>query len=133
MQCDNLINTLAPCLVQAGWNGDLANFISILLGVVLVATFPLLVTILLIWFERKFAARIQDRLGPNRVGPWGLLQPFADVIKLLGKEDITPAGADKWVYNVAPVMMVMSVLLIWAVIPFTPIHYGMDLEIGALY
>ena len=94
MQCDNLINTLAPCLVQAGWNGDLANFISILLGVVLVATFPLLITILLIWFERKFAARIQDRLGPNRVGPWGLLQPFADVIKLLGKEDITPSGAD---------------------------------------
>ncbi len=133
MQCDNIINTLAPCLVQAGWNGDLANFISILLGVVLVATFPLLITILLIWFERKFAARVQDRSGPNRVGPWGLLQPFADVIKLLGKEDITPAGADKWVYNVAPVMMVMSVLLIWAVIPLTPIHYGMDLEIGALY
>jgi NADH-quinone oxidoreductase subunit H len=91
------------------------------------------VTIALIWFERKFAARIQDRLGPNRVGPFGLLQPFADVIKLLGKEDITPAGADKVIYNVAPVMMVMSVLLIWAVVPLSPIHVGMDLEIGALY
>ncbi|MCU0481283.1 MAG: NADH-quinone oxidoreductase subunit NuoH [Anaerolineae bacterium] len=133
MQCDNIINTLAPCLVQSGWNGDLANFISIFLGVVLVATFPLLVTIGLIWFERKFAARIQDRMGPNRVGPFGLLQPFADVIKLLGKENITPAGADKVIYNIAPPLMVMSVLLIWAVIPLTPIHVGMDLEIGALY
>lgn len=133
MQCDNIINTLAPCLVQSGLNGDLANFISIFLGVVVVATFPLLVTILLIWFERKFAARIQDRMGPNRVGPFGLLQPFADVIKLLGKENITPAGADKVIYNIAPPLMVMSVLLIWAVIPLTPIHVGMDLEIGALY
>ncbi len=133
MQCDNIINTLAPCLVQSGWNGDLANFASIFLGVIILATFPLLVTIVLIWFERKFAARIQDRLGPNRVGPFGLLQPFADVIKLLGKEDITPAGADKLIYNIAPVMMVMSVLLIWAVVPLSPIHVGMDLEIGALY
>lgn len=133
MQCDNIINTLAPCLVQSGWNGDLANFISIFLGVVIVATFPLLVTILLIWFERKFAARIQDRMGPNRVGPFGLLQPFADVIKLLGKENITPAGADKVIYNIAPAMMVMAVLLIWAVIPLSPIHVGVDLEIGALY
>lgn len=54
MQCDNIITTLAPCLVQAGMNVDLANFISIFLGVVIVATFPLLVTIGLIWFERKF-------------------------------------------------------------------------------
>jgi len=133
MQCDNIINTLAPCLVKSGWNGDLANFISIFLGVVIVATFPLLVTIALIWFERKFAARIQDRMGPNRVGPFGLLQPFADVIKLLGKENITPAGADKVIYNIAPPMMVMAVLLIWAVIPLSPIHVGVDLEIGALY
>lgn len=133
MQCDNIITTLAPCLVQAGMNADLANFISILLGVVIIATFPLLVTIGLIWFERKFAARVQDRMGPNRVGPFGLLQPFADVIKLLGKEDITPAGADKVIYNIAPVMMVMSVLMIWAVIPLSPVHYGVDLEIGALY
>lgn len=67
------------------------------------------------------------------MGPFGLLQPFADVIKLLGKEDITPAGADKVIYNIAPVMMVMSVLMIWAVIPLSPVHYGVDLEIGALY
>ena len=133
MECSNIISTFEPCLVSAGWNADVAAFVAILLGVVLVASFPLLVAILLIWIERKFAARIQDRIGPNRVGPFGLLQPFADVVKLLGKEDITPAGADKVIYNMSPVVSVMAVLLIWAVIPFTPVNVGVDLEIGALY
>ncbi|PJF21073.1 MAG: NADH-quinone oxidoreductase subunit NuoH [Phototrophicales bacterium] len=134
MECRDIINTFAPCLSDTlGVSTDLANFLSITLGVLIVATFPLLVTILLIWVERKFAARVQDRIGPNRVGPFGLFQPFADVIKLLGKEDITPAGADKWIYNASPVVMVMAVLLIWAVIPLTPVHVGVDLEIGALY
>ncbi|MEQ8672271.1 MAG: NADH-quinone oxidoreductase subunit NuoH [Aggregatilineales bacterium] len=133
MECSNIISTFEPCLVSAGWNADIAALVAILLGVVLVASFPLLVAILLIWIERKFAARIQDRIGPNRVGPFGLLQPFADVVKLLGKEDITPAGADKVIYNMSPVVSVMAVLLIWAVIPFTPVNVGVDLEIGALY
>ncbi len=132
-ECVNIFNTLAPCLVDGGMDRGLADFISIFLGVILVATFPLLVTILLIWVERKFAARIQDRVGPNRVGPAGLLQPLADVVKLLGKEDIIPAGADKPIFNAAPALSVMAVLLIWVVIPFTPYHVGVDLEIGALY
>lgn len=127
------INNLTLCLRQGGMNPGLAEFISIFLGVVMVATFPLLVTILLIWVERKVAARIADRIGPNRVGPFGLLQPLADVVKLLSKENITPTGADKPLYNIAPPMMVAAVLLIWAVIPLTPYHYGVDLEIGALY
>jgi NADH-quinone oxidoreductase subunit H len=127
------INNLTLCLRQGGMNPGLAEFVSIFLGVVLVATFPLLVTILLIWVERKVAARIADRIGPNRVGPFGLLQPIADVVKLLSKENITPTGADKPLYNIAPPMMVAAVLLIWAVIPLTPYHYGVDLDIGALY
>ena len=130
---NDCINDVPGCLGDSGLNEDMAAFISIFLGVILVASFPLLVAILLIWIERKFAARIQDRIGPNRVGPFGLIQPLADVVKLLGKEDIVPAGADKWIFNAAPVVMVMSVLLIWAVIPFTPAHVGIDLEIGALY
>lgn len=133
MECNNIISTFQACTIEAGWDPGLAQFVAILLGVTLVASFPLLVAILLIWIERKFAARVQDRIGPNRVGPFGLLQPFADVVKLLGKEDITPAGADKWIYNAAPVVSVMAVLLIWAVIPFTPVNVGVDLEIGALY
>jgi NADH-quinone oxidoreductase subunit H len=100
MDCIDPINTLAPCLVQLGWNRDLANLISLLLGVVIVATVPLITVILLIWVERKFAARVQDRIGPNRVGPFGLLQSVADAVKMLSKEDITPTGADRFLYNV---------------------------------
>jgi NADH-quinone oxidoreductase subunit H len=132
-QCIDIINTLAPCLTIAGWDTGLAHFVQILLGVVLVTLAPLIIVILLIWVERKFAARIQDRIGPNRVGPWGLLQTVADALKLITKEDITPAGADRVIFNVAPVVAVVSVILIWAVMPLSPIHIGVDLEIGALY
>ena len=102
--CVDFINTLAPCLVRAGWHGDIANLLSLLLGVVIVATVPLLTVILLIWIERKFAARIQDRIGPNRVGPYGLLQSLADALKMLTKEDITPTGADRVLFNLAPII-----------------------------
>ncbi len=133
MECVDFINTLAPCLVQAGWNPDLANLASVLLGVVIVATVPLVTVIFLIWVERKFAARIQDRIGPNRVGPYGLLQSVADALKMLTKEDITPTGADRFLYNLAPLITFASVILLWAIIPFTPLHIGADLSIGILY
>jgi NADH-quinone oxidoreductase subunit H len=132
-QCVDIINTLAACMIASGTDPNLANLISTLLGVVLVATLPLLTVILLIWVERKFAARIQDRLGPNRVGPFGLLQSVADALKMLTKEDITPAGADRFIYNLAPIIAFAVVVLIWAVIPFTPLHVGSDLSIGILY
>jgi NADH-quinone oxidoreductase subunit H len=127
------INNFVRCLTQAGMNQDLANLISLLLGVVLVATVPLVTVIFLIYVERKVAARVQDRLGPNRVGPFGLLQSVADAVKLLTKEDITPLGADKFIYNLAPIIAFAAVVLIWAVIPFTPLHVGADLSIGLLY
>src|SRR5690606_25078139 len=117
----------------SGADPGLAQFLSILLGVVLVAMGPLVIVIFLIWVERKYAARVQDRLGPNRVGPFGLLQTFADALKLITKEDITPAGADKLLYNLAPIISVVSVILIWAVVPISPLHIGADLSIGALY
>jgi len=131
--CINVIETLAPCLTQYGTDPALAQFLSILLGVVLVTLLPLVLVILLIWVERKVAARVQDRIGPNRVGPLGLLQNVADALKLITKEDITPAGADRVVYNLAPIVAILSVILIWAVIPFSPVHIGVDLDIGVLY
>ena len=131
--CVDVINTLVPCLVRAGWNVEVATLLSLLLGVVIVATVPLLTVILLIWIERKFAARIQDRIGPNRVGPYGLLQSVADALKMLTKEDITPTGADRVLFNLAPIITFATVVLIWAIIPFTPLHIGSDLSIGILY
>jgi NADH-quinone oxidoreductase subunit H len=127
------INNVLRCLLDAGWNPGLAALITNLVGVVLVATMPLITVILLIWVERKIAARVQDRLGPNRVGPFGLLQTVADALKMLTKEDITPVGADKFIYNLAPIIAFAAVVLMWAVVPFTPLHIGSDLSIGLLY
>ncbi len=131
--CINIVETLANCLVSSGVAPGLASFIQTLLGVLLVSAFPLVLVIFLIWVERKVAARVQDRVGPNRVGPYGLLQTLADAVKLILKEDITPAGADRLIYNAAPIVAVLSVLLIWAVVPFSPVHIGADLGIGLLY
>lgn len=69
------------------------------------------------WIERRFVARIQVRLGPNRAGPFGLLQPVADGIKLLFKEDVVPDGADKPVYNLAPALSMIVAIIAFAVIP----------------
>ncbi|NDJ60997.1 MAG: NADH-quinone oxidoreductase subunit NuoH [Chloroflexi bacterium] len=132
-QCINVIETLAPCLVASGTDPGLAQFISILLGVLLVTIFPLGGVIIFIWIERKIAARVQDRVGPNRVGPYGLFQNVADALKLITKEDITPAAADRLIYNFAPIVATLSVIMIWAVIPFSPVHIGVDLSIGVLY
>ncbi|MEK6256563.1 MAG: NADH-quinone oxidoreductase subunit NuoH [Chloroflexota bacterium] len=109
------------------------GFIIDLIGVAIVATFGLLLVIPLTWLERKVAARFQDRIGPNRAGPYGLLQSFADMIKMITKEDITPAGADKVAYNIAPILSVVSVILIWAVIPFSSTWFGTDINVGVLY
>jgi len=130
---DEICSGLCTVMVEAGANSGLAQFVSLLVGVLLVSGVPLLTVIVLIWVERKVAARIQDRIGPNRVGPVGLLQTIADLLKLLGKEDITPTAADRVLSNAAPLVSFASVVLIWAVIPFTPFHMGVDLEIGALY
>src|SRR5579864_4434761 len=74
----------------------------------------------LILLERKVAAWVQDRIGPNRVGPWGLLQPIADGIKFLLKEDIIPSHVDELFYLLAPSIAVSTALLAFAVVPFGP-------------
>jgi len=121
--------------VFAGWGmGDgLINVLLPLLGIVVMITLVMVLDIFLVWVERKVVARFQDRLGPNRIGPFGLFQPFADIIKLLIKEDITPNGADRLVYNMAPVLSLASVLLLWAILPLAPVILGVDLNVALLY
>jgi NADH-quinone oxidoreductase subunit H len=96
----------------------------------------------LVWFERKLVAHMQSRWGPTRVGPHGLLQPLADAIKLLTKEDFTPGGAFRVTYLLAPFLSFVVALLAFAVIPFGPVyHMGgwevplqiSDLNIGLLF
>ena len=79
--------------------------------------FPGLVAYM-VWAERKVAARFQDRIGPNRVGPLGLLQPIADALKLITKENIVPKAADRWVHLLAPLVLLVSAFLVLATIPF---------------
>ncbi len=122
-------------LTFTGWglSGAVANIIINLLGAVLLITAIMVLDIMLVWVERKVVARFQDRLGPNRVGPWGLFQPFPDIIKLVIKEDITPNGADKLVFNMAPILSLGSVIFLWAVVPLAANVYGADLNVGLLY
>jgi len=110
-----------------------ANILIGFLGVLLLISLLMVLDIFLVWVERKVVSRFQDRIGPNRVGPFGLIQPFADIIKLIIKEDTTPGGADKVVYNIAPMLSMMSVLILWAVVPLAPSILGVDLNIGVLY
>ena len=102
-----------------GWGAaeELTFFILQALGSVLVIILCFVIVIALIWVERKLAGRIQDRFGPNRAGPYGIFQSFADIIKIFTKEYITPEGAEKGLFNIAPVLAMASVLAIWAVFP----------------
>ena len=85
------------------------------------------------WLERKILAHMQVRLGPMRVGPHGLLQPIADAIKLLLKEDIMPAEADGFVFWMAPLFVVLAAFTVFIVVPFGPTHAVTDMNIGVLF
>ncbi|WP_372636326.1 NADH-quinone oxidoreductase subunit NuoH [Fodinibius sp.] len=86
-----------------------------------------------VYAERRVSAFIQNRLGPNRVGPYGLFQPFADVLKLLLKEDVTPERGFKTIHTIAPVIPVVTALMTVAVIPFGDGLYVTDINAGVLY
>jgi NADH-quinone oxidoreductase subunit H len=100
---------------------------------VIIVVFILMFVIGFIWFERRAMARMQARLGPNRAGPFGLLQPVADAVKVLIKEDIVPSRADKLVHLLAPIVAFVPVMMIFAVIPFQNGALLADLNIGLLY
>ena len=112
---------------------SVARLIYYIVAASLIAVVAPGMLIVLTWLERKIIARIQDRIGPNRAGPFGLLQAFADMIKMFTKEDITPADADKVPYNMAPGLAVISSIMVFAVIPFVPGFFPADLNVGLLY
>jgi NADH-quinone oxidoreductase subunit H len=108
----------------------------VLLKVVIVFAFLLLTTIFMIWFERRVIGRMQNRPGPNRAGPWGLLQPIADALKLPLKEDIVPTGVDKMVFFVAPIIAAAPAFIGFAIIPWGPVvsifHHQTPLQVADL-
>src|SRR2546421_4938758 len=107
-------------------------FASILLSIApIMMVFPFLFAVTT-WLERKGLGRIQNRLGPNRVGPWGWFQPIADGIKMLTKEDVVPRSADRIVHFLAPLVLVIPVLLAYSVLPFGRNMVGIDLDEGVL-
>ena len=104
-----------------------------ILKVLLVAHVLLILGALMVWGERRVAALIQDRVGPNRVGPAGLLQSIADLGKFIFKEDVVPGHVHKWMYILAPSIAVVPAMVTFAVIPFAPGMQIADLNIGILF
>ena len=112
------------------------NLVSIIMSLVYfigIVAFVLLNAMYLIYLERKFCGYLQQRLGPNRFGPRGIFQSVADVVKLLGKEDIIPKKTDKLIFVMASLLVMVPALLIYAVLPFGKNMVAVNLNLGLLY
>lgn len=113
--------------------GEAGNFLWATIYILLIFAGISVAVIAMNWLERKILAHMQVRLGPMRVGPHGLLQPIADALKLLIKEDIMPAEADRLLFWLAPVTVVITAFTVFIVVPFGPTHAVTDMNIGVLF
>ena len=119
---------MAEFLTDYGW-----PFLWILGGILVLVVILLLSMAMLTYFERKVLALAQRRMGPKVVGPFGLLQPFADGLKLMVKETVIPSGANRFLFVMAPILTFVLALVGWAVIPFNPGMVVSDINVGVLY
>ncbi|MBU1965036.1 MAG: NADH-quinone oxidoreductase subunit H, partial [Proteobacteria bacterium] len=106
--------------------------VKMVVGLVGVLIFVVFNALILTWAERKVAGHMQRRIGPKEVGPYGLIQPIADALKLLGKEILTPRDVDKPLYYLAPMIIFVPVLVSFIVIPFSASLLVMDINVGIL-
>ena len=112
---------------------NLLDVVWIVIGLLVLFTVLSLVVLSLVWLERKALGRLQLRLGPTRTGPMGLMQPVADAVKLLLKEDIIPSASDKAIFYVAPVIVMISAFMIWVTIPGSQNAVLRNLDLGLFY
>ena len=122
--------TLPPVVILAV---GLFDVVWMVVGLLAMFTVLSVVVLSLTWLERKFLGRLQLRLGPTRTGPMGLMQPIADAVKLILKEDIVPDSSDKVIFWVAPVIVVLSAFMIWVTIPGSEDLVLRNLELGLFY
>ncbi len=106
------------------------NLVNLFLGVIVIVVLVLVNTVVVMWCERKWAGHMQSRLGPMRTGWHGVLQPFADALKMLGKEDTMPAGADGFLFHLAPVLAYLPSILIYSASPWMERFVGYSMDVG---
>lgn len=129
----NIATMIRDVLANLGLSPAAIHIVMVSIQAVSILIFLLLNVLFLVYLERKVSAYIQQRLGPNRVGPRGFFQTTLDVIKLLGKEDIVPNCADKWLFRLAPIAIFIPTMMVFAVVPFGENMIAVDLNIGIFY